>query len=74
MRIWSYRDLSWRGDSLCAGRRVVVRIEKDHTYPKMWRVIEADGSRSDMVNRTRAKDAAKSRALSILNMQETVVG
>ena len=31
---------------------------QDKTYPSLWRVRRLDGSISDMVNRTRAKDAA----------------
>ena len=30
----------------------------DKTYPGMWRVVRPDGSLSDMVNKSRAKDAA----------------
>jgi hypothetical protein len=32
-------------------------IERDATYPNMWRIRRSDGSLSDMVNLTRAKDA-----------------
>lgn len=32
-------------------------IERDATYPNMWRVRWPDGRLSDMVNLTRAKDA-----------------
>jgi hypothetical protein len=43
-------------------------IVPDEKYPAvMWRVRLPDGRLTDMVNRTRAKDAAISIALSILN-------
>jgi hypothetical protein len=44
--------------TLHIGRRPVMRIERDSVYPQMWRVRRPDGSLSDMVNLTRAKDAA----------------
>jgi hypothetical protein len=37
----------------------------------MWRVRLPDGSLTDMVNRTRAKDAAVSIALRLLNVSES---
>jgi hypothetical protein len=46
------------------GRRTLLRIERDEVYPEMWRVRRPDGSLTDIVNRTRAKDAAVSIALS----------
>lgn len=46
----------------------LVRIVQDAKYPgRMWRVVEEDGSLSDMVNLTRAVDAARVRAADILN-------
>ena len=36
-----------------------MSIEPDSTYPNMWRVRRPNGTLSDMVNRTRAKDAAE---------------
>ena len=35
-------------------------IIKDQNYPGMWRVLWPDGQLSDMVNLSRAKDAAAS--------------
>lgn len=47
----------WKGNRLCIGRK--PKIVPDEKYPDvMWRVKRPDGSVSDMVNRTRAKDAA----------------
>lgn len=54
------------GDAIFFGKRMLSQIVKDEN-PKMWRVIEEDGSLSDIVNRSRAIDAAISRALGILN-------
>jgi hypothetical protein len=38
--------------------KALTRIVPDKTYPGMWRVLRPDGSLSDMVNKTRAKDVA----------------
>ena len=51
---------------LKSGRRVIATIEPDSKWPRMWRV-RSGGSISDMVNLSRAKDAAISIALSDLN-------
>jgi hypothetical protein len=70
MRIYSYDDLRWRGSELCFGRRVVATIERDSEYPDPWRVRLANGHLTDMVNLTRARDAAVCLALSALNYVE----
>jgi hypothetical protein len=50
----------WRGDRLYLGTRYSgYSVVPDQRYPTMWRVRSPDGSLSDMVNRTRAKDAAR---------------
>jgi len=54
-------DLSWHRDELRCDNCVVVRGRRDTKYPNMWRVVEPDTTLSDMVNRTRAKDAAELR-------------
>jgi hypothetical protein len=69
MRINSQR-LRWVGDQLVYGQRTLLWIERDGLYPEMWRVRRPDGSLTDMVNRTRAKDAAASIALSFLEVSE----
>ena len=71
MKINSQR-LTWDGDSLVYGQRTLLRIERDRVYPEMWRVRLSDGGLTDMVNRTRAKDAALSIAHRFLNMSETL--
>jgi len=50
-------NLTWHGNKLYLGKRLVGEIVQDERYPTMWRVRLPDGSLSDMVNRTRAKDA-----------------
>jgi hypothetical protein len=38
--------------------KALAHIVPDKTYPGMWRAVRRDGSLSDMVNKTRAKDVA----------------
>jgi hypothetical protein len=38
----------------------VNKIVQDKVYPEMWRVVRSDGSLSDMVNKSRAMEAAHS--------------
>ena len=47
--------------------RALVQIVPDGRYPDMWRVKHPAGCLSEMANRTRARDAAISHALMILN-------
>jgi hypothetical protein len=55
--------LHWNSNELfCQGsRKAILRIIPDAKYPAMWRVERPDGQLTDMVNHTRAKDAALSR-------------
>ena len=39
-------------------RKPLARVVPDAKYPGMWRIAWPDGRQSDMVNLTRAKDAA----------------
>lgn len=73
MRIYANDELDWIGNKLglINGRRL-VEIVPDEKYPAMWRVKRPDGSLTDMVNITRARDAARAMALRILNTQETM--
>ena len=82
-RIVGRDRLSWRTDvggcfSLHFGRRTpaLIHVVPDGEWPHMFRVRSADGTLSDMVNLTRAKDAARAAALRDLNFdpQETTVG
>jgi hypothetical protein len=48
---------------LYIGRKFTgIRVVSDEKWPLMWRIHWADGEVSDMVNLTRAKDAAVARA------------
>jgi hypothetical protein len=47
-----------------------LQVVPDATYPGMWRIRHSDGRLSDFVNLSRAKDAAISLALGILNADE----
>jgi hypothetical protein len=61
--------VNWNGNQLRIDGRVVAVIEPDGKYSGMWRVRTRDGVLSDMVNLSRAKDAAASRvALSALRI------
>jgi hypothetical protein len=53
--VWQRSGADWL---LYRDRRIVGRVIPDANWPNMWRVRRADGSTSDMVNLTRAKDAA----------------
>ena len=45
----------------------LARVVPDEKYPGMWRVRSSDSRLSDMLNLTRAKDAAVTMALAVLN-------
>jgi hypothetical protein len=53
--------------TLFIGRRRSLRVVRDKAYPAMWRVELPDGTLTDMVNLTRAKDAALDIAEGIEN-------
>ena len=64
------QDLIWDGSQLrlLSNRSLVLAtIELDQIWPGMWRVRLPDGYLTDMVNLSRAEDAAASLALSVLN-------
>jgi hypothetical protein len=73
---WGSSDLSWRKHSdgwalHCIGRQsAILHVVPDATYPGMWRARYLDGRLSDMVNLSRAKDAAMAIALRILSTGE----
>ena len=58
------------GASLRARGRVVATVVPDADWPGMWRARLSDGRVSDMANLTRAKDAAISLALAVLNQRQ----
>jgi hypothetical protein len=65
-----YEDLTWNGNELRHRGRTLATIEPDAEWPNLWRVRRPDGDLTDMVNLTRAKDAARCLALGILNTRE----
>jgi hypothetical protein len=67
--MYDRKDLTWKGDDLCLGRRVVASV--DRTGPG-YRVRMPDGRLSDWANITRIKDAAYSLALADLNQAPTI--
>jgi hypothetical protein len=74
--------LTWREDGVRpllrhgSGRSPLAVVEPDAKYPFLYRIRYPDGHLSDMVNLTRAKDAACWFALRSLNSssQETLAG
>ena len=60
-------QFEWKGDNLYYGPRKILRIVRDQKYPNMWRIEFPDGKLSDMVNRTRAKDAAMAHGLRMID-------
>jgi hypothetical protein len=75
--VFGRRDLIWHREqdatlALCrtGSRAILARIVADTTYPTMWRVKMPSGKLSDMTNLVRAKDAAMSVALAILNREQ----
>jgi hypothetical protein len=68
-RVYGNHELAWKDDALFlrGSRTPILCVVPDPKYPAMWRVEYPDGRLSDMVNRTRAKDAARSIALQALN-------
>jgi hypothetical protein len=63
-------ELIWEGKQLrlFSGRGgVLAAIEPDQEWPGMWRIRMPNGHLTDMVNLSRAKDAAASHALAIPN-------
>jgi hypothetical protein len=75
--VFGRRDLTWRRERdgslvLCRtdSSTILARIIADRVYSGMWRVKMASGKLSDMTNLTRAKDAAMSLALAILNREQ----
>jgi hypothetical protein len=72
MRMFASSALRWVGDQLFrqGSRHALLSIEPDRAYPSMWRVRRPAGGVTDMMSRTRAKDAGLSVALGYLNGEE----
>ena len=60
-------DLKWHGRQLKLKSRVLATVEPDGRYVGMFRVRLPSGRLTDMVNLTRAKDAAMELAVNQLN-------
>jgi hypothetical protein len=61
-------DLQWDGHRLrLRSGRLLATIVPDREWDGMWRVSRPDGCVTDMLNLTRAKDAAQLLALASLN-------
>jgi hypothetical protein len=70
--MYDRQDLRWDGRRLrlFSSRGVVLAtIEPDKTWRGMWRVRLPDGHFTDMLNLSRAMDAAASLALGVLNQR-----
>ena len=74
--IFGRDELDWHGNVLQLGRGKLAQIEPDAVWPSMWRVRTPDGRLTDMVNISRARDAARALALAALNQrgEETPAG
>jgi hypothetical protein len=67
-RVYGRGDLKWRDRQLrLTTGRLLATIEPDSNFAGMFRVRLPNGHLTDMVNLTRAKDAAISMALTALN-------
>lgn len=69
-RTYSRRDLTWRDREvyLRGGRTPLAAITYDEAWP-LWRVRMPDRTLSDLLNLTRARDAAVTIALAQLNRE-----
>ena len=74
-RVYATCELEWKGDRLLVqggGRHSPsVEVFPDQDWPGMWRIRRPDGTVTDIVNRSRARDAAKAILIAVLNSQET---
>jgi hypothetical protein len=66
--MYDRHDLHWDGHRLrLRSGRLLASIVPDPEWDGMWRVRMPNGDVGDMANLTRAKDAAQSIALALLN-------
>jgi hypothetical protein len=67
-RIYGLQDIRWEGHRLrLLTGRLLATVEPDRRWAAMYRVRFRDGHLTDMVNLSRAKDAATALALTNLN-------
>jgi len=69
IRTYHWRTEGNRSELLTAGR-VVAKVMPDVTYPRMWRIDLGSDALSDMVNLSRARDAAVRLADARLNVRK----
>ncbi|MGZ3272087.1 MAG: hypothetical protein ACXU71_14070 [Croceibacterium sp.] len=50
--------------------RALVRLVRDKVHAEMWRVVRADGSLSDLMNKTRAREAAAAIAATFVSKED----
>jgi hypothetical protein len=67
-RTYGGRTFYWDFPRLRLGQRgrIMAVLIRDSEYPDLWRIDDEEGI-SDMLNLTRAKDAAMSRSIKRLN-------
>jgi len=67
-RIYGHQDLRWEGHRLrLLSGRLLATVEPDNQWAGVYRVRFRDGRLTDLVNLTRARDAAVTLALASLN-------
>ena len=67
-RIYGLQDIRWEGHRLrLSTGRLLATVQPDRHWAGMYRVRFRDGHLTDMVNLSRAKDAAIALALTNLN-------
>ena len=67
-RIYGFQDIRWEGHRLrLSTGRLLATVEPDAQWVGMYRVRLPNGQLTDMVNLSRAKDAAIALALTNLN-------
>jgi hypothetical protein len=74
MHNYCSQDLVWSEHSLrlySRRGRILATVKPDAEWPDLWRVYLPDGHITDMVNLTRAKDAAVSLVLGALKGGES---
>jgi hypothetical protein len=73
LRIYARHELLWDGLDLRSRTkrgRILATIKPDPDWPNLYRIHMPDGHVTDMVNLTRARDAAVCLALNALNERE----
>jgi len=72
MYVVNWKDLHWKENDLYFKDEKVTSVVPDTKHPKMYRVRCPDGTLTDMVNLTRAKDAARILALQFLDPRRAI--